>query len=73
MRIFLYIRSMRKSFILLIITLVSCTGAQQSVNNDVADNPLGPYTYADNNPLLRKTDGLVTGTARVAIPPVITY
>ncbi len=28
-----------------------------------AKSPLGPYTYAENNPLLRKTEGLVTGTA----------
>ena len=28
-----------------------------------AKSPLGPYTYAGNNPLLRKTEGLVTGTA----------
>lgn len=28
-----------------------------------ATNPMGPFTYAPNNPLLRKTDGLVTGTA----------
>ena len=30
-----------------------------------ATSPLGPYTYAPNNPLLRKTEGLVTGTAQV--------
>ncbi len=45
MRNFLYIRSMKKSLILLTIMLVSCTGAQQGVNNSVADgrrycNPL---------------------------------
>jgi len=28
-----------------------------------AKNIMGPYKYAGNNPLLRKTDGLVTGTA----------
>jgi hypothetical protein len=28
-----------------------------------ATSPMGPFTYAPNNPLLRKTDGLVTGTA----------
>lgn len=28
-----------------------------------AKSPLGPYKYAGNNPLLRKTEGLVTGTA----------
>lgn len=32
-----------------------------------ATSPLGPYTYASNNPLLRKTDGLVTGTAHGSI------
>ena len=26
-----------------------------------AKSPLGPFTYASNNPLLRKTDGIVTG------------
>jgi hypothetical protein len=30
-------------------------------------SPLGPYTYAANNPLLRKTEGLVTGTAHGSI------
>lgn len=30
-------------------------------------NPLGPYEYAPNNPLLRKTEGLVTGTAHGSI------
>lgn len=32
-----------------------------------ATNPLGPYSYASNNPLLRKTEGLVTGTAHGSI------
>ena len=32
-----------------------------------ATSPLGPYTYASNNPLLRKTEGLVTGTAHGSI------
>lgn len=32
-----------------------------------AKHPLGPYTYADNNPLLRKTEGLVTGTAHGSV------
>ena len=32
-----------------------------------AKSPLGPYEYAPNNPLLRKTDGLVTGTAHGSI------
>ncbi len=30
-------------------------------------SPMGPFTYAPNNPLLRKTDGLVTGTAHGSI------
>ncbi len=30
-------------------------------------SPMGPYTYAPNNPLLRKTEGLVTGTAHGSI------
>jgi hypothetical protein len=30
-------------------------------------SPLGPFTYAPNNPLLRRTDGLVTGTAHGSI------
>jgi xylan 1,4-beta-xylosidase len=32
-----------------------------------AKNPLGPYTYAANNPLLRKTEGLVTGPAHGSV------
>ena len=32
-----------------------------------ATSPLGPYTYAENNPLLRKVEGLVTGTAHGSI------
>ena len=28
---------------------------------------MGPFTYAPNNPLLRKTDGLVTGTGHGSI------
>lgn len=32
-----------------------------------ATSPLGPYEYAPNNPLLRKTEGLVTGTAHGSI------
>src|SRR5574344_29486 len=32
-----------------------------------AKSPLGPYKYAGNNPLLRKTEGLVTGTAHGSI------
>jgi len=30
-------------------------------------SPLGPFRYAPNNPLLRKTEGLVTGTAHGSI------
>ena len=30
-------------------------------------SPLGPFTYAPNNPLLRKTDGIVTGPAHGSI------
>jgi hypothetical protein len=30
-------------------------------------SPTGPFTYATNNPLLRKTEGLVTGTAHGCI------
>ena len=32
-----------------------------------SDSPLGPFTYASNNPLMRKTEGLVTGTAHGSI------
>lgn len=32
-----------------------------------ATSPLGPYTYAPNNPLLRKTEGLVRGTGHGSI------
>ncbi|MCY2954431.1 MAG: family 43 glycosylhydrolase [Planctomycetota bacterium] len=32
-----------------------------------AKSPLGPFTYASNNPLTRRTDGLVTGTAHGSI------
>ena len=32
-----------------------------------AKNIMGPYKYAGNNPLLRKTDGLVTGTAHGSV------
>ena len=32
-----------------------------------AKNPTGPFTYAPNNPLLRKTEGLVTGTAHGSV------
>jgi hypothetical protein len=32
-----------------------------------AKSPLGPFTYAPNNPLLRRTEGLVTGTGHGSI------
>jgi len=32
-----------------------------------SESPMGPFTYAPNNPLLRRTDGLVTGTAHGCI------
>jgi xylan 1,4-beta-xylosidase len=32
-----------------------------------AKSPTGPFTYASNNPLLRRTDGLVTGPAHGCI------
>jgi hypothetical protein len=32
-----------------------------------AKNPLGPFTYAPNNPLLRRTEGIVTGPAHGSI------
>ena len=32
-----------------------------------ARSPMGPFTYAPNNPLLRKTEGLVTGPAHGSI------
>jgi hypothetical protein len=33
----------------------------------IAKSPMGPFTYAPNNPLLRKTEGLVTGTGHGSI------
>jgi hypothetical protein len=32
-----------------------------------AKSPTGPFTYAPNNPLLRRTEGIVTGTAHGSI------
>jgi len=32
-----------------------------------SQSPMGPFTYAPNNPLLRKTEGLVTGTGHGCI------
>jgi len=33
----------------------------------IGKSPMGPFTYASNNPLLRKTEGLVTGPAHGCI------
>ena len=33
----------------------------------MSKSPMGPFTYAPNNPLLRKTEGLVTGPAHGSI------
>ena len=33
----------------------------------ISDSPVGPFRYAPNNPLMRKTEGLVTGTAHGSI------
>jgi xylan 1,4-beta-xylosidase len=44
----------------------SASGTQWKTYADgyyTATSPLGLFTYAPNNPLLRKTEGLVTGTA----------
>jgi xylan 1,4-beta-xylosidase len=48
----------------------SASGTQWKTYADgyyTAKNPLGPFTYGPNNPLLRKTDGLVTGTGHGSI------
>jgi hypothetical protein len=48
----------------------SASGTQWKTYADgyyTAKSPLGPFTYASNNPLLRKTDGLVTGTGHGSI------
>jgi hypothetical protein len=48
----------------------SASGTQWKTYADgyyTAKGPLGPFTYAPNNPLLRKTEGLVTGTAHGSI------
>ena len=34
---------------------------------NTAKSPLGPFTYAPNNPLLRRTEGIVTGPAHGSI------
>jgi xylan 1,4-beta-xylosidase len=33
----------------------------------ISNSPVGPFRYAPNNPLMRKTEGLVTGTAHGSI------
>jgi xylan 1,4-beta-xylosidase len=33
----------------------------------IAKSPMGPFTYAPNNPLMRKTEGIVTGPAHGCI------
>ncbi|MBN1780353.1 family 43 glycosylhydrolase [bacterium] len=33
----------------------------------ISESPMGPFTYASNNPLMRKTDGIVTGPAHGCI------
>ena len=48
----------------------SASGTQWKTYADgyyTAKSPLGPFTYAPNNPLLRKTDGLVTGPGHGSI------
>lgn len=48
----------------------SASGTQWKTYADgyyTAKSPLGPFRYAPNNPLLRKTEGLVTGTAHGSI------
>ncbi|MBN2371099.1 MAG: family 43 glycosylhydrolase [Vicinamibacteria bacterium] len=48
----------------------SASGTQWKTYADgyyTAKSPLGPFIYAPNNPLLRKTEGLVTGTAHGSI------
>jgi hypothetical protein len=48
----------------------SASGTQWKTYADgyyTAKSPMGPFTYAPNNPLLRKTEGLVTGTGHGSI------
>ena len=48
----------------------SASGTQWKTYADgyyLAKSPTGPFTYAPNNPLLRKTEGLVTGTGHGSI------
>ena len=48
----------------------SASGTQWKTYADgyyTAKSPMGPFQYAPNNPLLRKTEGLVTGTGHGSI------
>lgn len=48
----------------------SCSGTQwktYAAGYYTATSPLGPYTFGVNNPLLRKTDGVVTGPSHGSI------
>jgi xylan 1,4-beta-xylosidase len=48
----------------------SASGTQWKTYADgyyTAKSPFGPFTYAPNNPLLRKTEGIVTGPAHGSI------
>ena len=48
----------------------SASGTQWKTYADgyyTAKSPMGPFTYASNNPLIRKTEGLVTGTGHGSI------
>lgn len=48
----------------------SCSGTQwktYAAGYYTADKPLGPYTFGNNNPLLRNTEGLVTGPSHGSI------
>jgi hypothetical protein len=48
----------------------SASGTQWKTYADgyyTAKSPMGPFTYAPNNPLLRKTDGFVTGPGHGSI------
>lgn len=48
----------------------SCSGTQwktYAAGYYTADKPLGPYTFGTNNPLLRNTEGIVTGPSHGSI------
>lgn len=48
----------------------SCSGTQwksYAAGYYTATSPLGPYTYGENNPLLRKKDGIVQGPSHGSI------